>query len=105
MVTLSQLQRSCVEMGETSRRTTITATLHLSGFSCGVASWLPLLRERHRKAHLKFESKHLKDSQTVRNNILLPDETKTELFGLNCKRHAWRKPGTSRHLPNTIPTV
>ena len=28
MVTLAELQRSCVEMGETSRRTTITATLH-----------------------------------------------------------------------------
>ncbi|KAK3524946.1 hypothetical protein QTP86_011481 [Hemibagrus guttatus] len=32
-------------------------------------------------------------------------ETKIELFGLNGKRHVWRKPGTAHHLANTIPTV
>jgi hypothetical protein len=39
-----------------------------------------------------------KDSQTMRIKILWSDETKIELFGLNAKRHVWRKPGT-------IPTV
>ena len=34
----------------------------------------------------------------MRNKILWSDKTKTELFGLNAKRHAWRKAGT-------IPTV
>uniref|UniRef100_A0AAZ3RW96 Transposase n=1 Tax=Oncorhynchus tshawytscha TaxID=74940 RepID=A0AAZ3RW96_ONCTS len=34
----------------------------------------------------------------MRNNIFWSDETKIELFGLNCKCHIWRKPGT-------IPTV
>ena len=34
------------------------------------------------------------DSQTMRNQILWSDETKIELFGLNAKRHGWRKPGT-----------
>ena len=34
----------------------------------------------------------------MRNKILWSDETKIELFGLNAKRHTWRKPGT-------IPTV
>ena len=57
------------------------------------------------KARLEFAKKHLKDSQTVRNKILWSDETKIELFGLNSKRHVWRKPGTAHHLPNTIPTV
>jgi hypothetical protein len=28
---------------------------------------------------------------------------KIEIFGLNAKRHAWRKPGTAHHLANTIP--
>ena len=28
------------------------------------------------------------------NNILWSDETKIELFGMNAKRHVWRKPGT-----------
>ena len=34
----------------------------------------------------------------MRSKILWSDETKIELFGLNAKRHVWRKPGT-------IPTV
>ena len=34
----------------------------------------------------------------MRNKILWSDETKIELFGLNAKRHFWRKSGT-------IPTV
>ena len=34
----------------------------------------------------------------MRNKILLSDETKIELFGLNAKRNIWRKSGT-------IPTV
>ena len=34
----------------------------------------------------------------MRNKMLWSDETKIELFGLNAKRHIWRKPGT-------IPTV
>ena len=41
----------------------------------------------------------------MRNKILWSDETKIELFGLNAKRHVWRKPGTAHHLTNTIPTV
>uniref|UniRef100_A0AAZ3QZA8 Transposase n=1 Tax=Oncorhynchus tshawytscha TaxID=74940 RepID=A0AAZ3QZA8_ONCTS len=49
-------------------------------------------------AHLESAKRHLKDSQTMRNKILWSDETKMELFGLNAKRHIWRKPGT-------IPTV
>ena len=30
----------------------------------------------------------------LRNKILLSDETKIELFGLNAKCHVWKKPGT-----------
>ncbi|XP_052009159.1 uncharacterized protein LOC127662153 [Xyrauchen texanus] len=97
MVTLVELQRSCVEMGETCRRTTITATLHRSGLYGRVARWKTLLRARH--------IKHIKDSQTVRNKIVWSDETKIELFGVNSKRHVWGKPGTAHHLHNTIPKV
>ena len=38
-------------------------------------------------------------------NVLWSDETKMELFGLNAKRYAWRKPNTAHHPKNTIPTV
>ena len=49
-------------------------------------------------ARLEFAKRYLKDSQTMRNKILWIDETKIEFFGLNAKRHVWRKAGT-------IPTV
>ena len=54
---------------------------------------------------LEFAKRRLKDSQTMRNMILWSDKTKIKLFGLNAKRHVWKKPGTAHHLANTIPTV
>ena len=44
-------------------------------------TWQPLLA---------FAKRHLKDFQTMRNKNLWSDETKTELVGLNAKRHVWR---------------
>ena len=58
------------------------------------AGWKPLLSKRYMTACLVFAKRHLKDSQTMRNKILLSDETKIEPFGLNAKHHVWRKPGT-----------
>jgi len=98
MVTLTELQRFSVERGEPSRRTTISAALHQSGLYGRVARRKPLLSKRHMTARLEFAKCHLKESQTMRS-------TKIELFGLNSKRHVWRKPGTAHHLVNTIPTV
>jgi hypothetical protein len=43
---------------------------------------------------LRVCQKAPKDSQTLKNKILWSDKTKIELFGLNAKRHVWRKPGT-----------
>ena len=59
-----------------------------------VARRKPLLSKRHMTARLEFAKRHLKDSQTMRNNILWSDETNIELFGLNAKCQVWRKPGT-----------
>lgn len=56
-------------------------------------------------ARLEFAKMCLKDSQTMRNKILWSDETKIELFGVNARRHVWRKPGTAHHQANTILTV
>jgi hypothetical protein len=44
MITLTELQSSSVEMGESSRRTTISAALHQSGIYGGVARLKPFLR-------------------------------------------------------------
>jgi hypothetical protein len=58
-----------------------------------MARWKPLLSKRQMTALLEFSKRHLKNSQTMRNKILWFDEFKIELFGLNAKRHVWRKPG------------
>ena len=79
-VTLSELQRSCVEMGETSGRTTITATLHWSGLYALVARRKPLLSERQIITHMEFAKKPPKDSQIVRNKIIWYDENNIKLF-------------------------
>uniref|UniRef100_A0A8C4XCX6 Transposase Tc1-like domain-containing protein n=1 Tax=Erpetoichthys calabaricus TaxID=27687 RepID=A0A8C4XCX6_ERPCA len=105
MVTLSELQRSSVERGEPSRRTTISAAIHQSGLYGRVARQKQLLSKRHMAALLEFAKRHLKDSQTMRKKILWSDETKIELFGVNARRYVWRKPGTAHHQANTIPTV
>ncbi len=97
-ITVAELQRCIREMGESCRKSTITAALHQSGLYGRVARRKPLLSARYMK-------KHLKDSKMVTNKILWSDETKIELFGLNSKRYMWRKPGTAHHLSNTVPTV
>jgi hypothetical protein len=53
MVILTELQSSSVEMGELSRRTTISAALHQSGLYGRMARWKPLLSKRHMTAHLE----------------------------------------------------
>ena len=87
MVTLTELQSSPVEMGEPSRRTTISAAQHQSGLYGRVARRKPVLSKRHMTARLEFAKRHRKDSQTMRNKIIWSDETKIELFGLNAKCH------------------
>jgi hypothetical protein len=54
MVTLTELQSSSVEMGEPSRRTTISAALYQSGLYGRVARQKSLLSKRHMTAHLEF---------------------------------------------------
>ena len=87
MVTLTELQSFSVEMGEPSRRTTLSEALHQSGLYGRVARQKPLLSKRHMTAHLEFAKRHLKDSQIIRNQILWSDEAKIELFGLNARHH------------------
>ena len=94
MVTLTELQSPSVEMGEPSRRTTISAALHKLGLYGRVARRNPLLCKRHTTVCLEFAKRHLKDSQTMRNKIIWSDETKIELFSLKAKCQVWKKPGT-----------
>ncbi len=84
-ITVAELQRCIREMGESCRKSTITAALHQSGLYGRVARRKPLLSARHMKSRMEFVKKHLKDSKMVTNKILWSDETKIELFGLNSK--------------------
>ena len=58
-----------------------------------VARRKPLLSKRHITARFEFAKRNL-------NKILWSDDTKIELFGLNDKRHVWRKPGTIPKVKN-----
>ena len=59
-LTLTALYCSFVQMGEPSRRTSITAALHQSGLYGRVARWKLLLSKRHISARLEFAKRHLK---------------------------------------------
>jgi hypothetical protein len=61
-VTLTELQSSSVEMGQTSRRTIISAALHQSGLYGREARQKPLLSKRRMTACLEIAKRHLKDS-------------------------------------------
>lgn len=50
--------------------------------------------------HLEFAQKPVKRTESMRNDSLDENETKTEQFGLN-----WRNPGPAHHLANTIPAA
>ncbi len=97
-ITVAELQRCIREMGESCRKSTITAALHQSGLYGRVARRKPLLSARHMKARMEFAKKHLKDSKMVTNKILWSDETKIELFGLNSKRYVEK----TRHCSSPV---
>ena len=71
MVTLTELQSSSVEIEEPSRRTTISAALHLSGLYGRVARHKPLLSKRHMTARLEFAKRHLQFSHHKKQNSLV----------------------------------
>jgi hypothetical protein len=62
MVTLTELESSSVEMGEPSRRTTISPAFQTSGLYGRVARRSPLFNKRHMKACLEF-AKRLSDHE------------------------------------------
>ncbi len=57
-ITVAELQRCIREMGESCRKSTITAALHQSGLYGRVARRKPLLSARHMKARMEFDKKN-----------------------------------------------
>ena len=71
MVTLIELQSSSVEMGEASRRTTISAALYQLGLYGRVARQKSLLCKRHMTASLEFAKRYLTDSDHEKQDSLM----------------------------------
>ena len=69
-----------MEIGEPSRRTTISAALYQSGLYGRVVRRKPFLSKRH-DSPLGVCQKAPNDFQTLRNKILWSDETKTVKHG------------------------
>ncbi len=61
-ITVAELQRCIREMGESCRKSTITAALHQSGLYGRLARWKPLSVQDTWKPAWSFAKKHLKDS-------------------------------------------
>ena len=56
-ITVAELQRCSREMGESCRKSTITAALHQSGLYGRVARRKPLLSARHMRSPMEFAKK------------------------------------------------
>ncbi len=71
-ITVAELQRCIREMGESCRKSTITAALHQSGLYGRVARRKPLFSARHMKARMEFAKKHVKDSKIRFSGLMRP---------------------------------
>ncbi len=60
---------------------------------------------QHVQAHWRFANEHLNDSEENWVKVLLSDETKIELFGINSTRRVLRRRNAAYDHKNTIPTV
>ena len=75
MTTLTELQNSSSEMGESSGRTTVSAAFHKSRLYGRVARRKRLLTKRHMTAHLEFVKRHVKDSEhEAKESVVCLDE-------------------------------
>ena len=52
-----------------------------------------------------FAKRYVGDSPNISKKVLWSDENEIELIGHQGKRYVWRKPSTSHHPENNIPTV
>ena len=83
---------------------TIRNRLNEAGYNGRRPRKTPFLKDRHKKARLKFAKTHRGKSLRFWKKILWSDETKLEIWGTNVS-HVWREVGTAYDERNTIPTV
>ena len=103
--TQDELVNDLKAVGTTVTKRTISNTLHREGLKSCCTCKVSLLKKAHVQACLKFAKEHLNDPEEAWEKVMLSDETKIELFGINSTYHVWRKINAEYNPKNTIPTV
>ncbi len=81
------------QTGVTISRDTIRRTLQRNGMHGCRSRKKPLLKPRHKKAHLEFARAHADKDEDYWDSILWSDETKINVFGTDGFKTIWRRKG------------
>ena len=82
-MTQEELVHDLKAVATTVTKRTICNTLHREGLKSCCVHKVPLLKKVHVQARLKFAKEHLDDPEEAWEKVMLSDETKIELFGIN----------------------
>ncbi len=89
----------------TISRDTIRRTLQRNGMHGCRPRKKPLLKPRHKKAHLEFARAHADKDENYWDSILWSDETKINVFGTDGFKTVWRRKGEEYKEKCMVPTV
>ncbi len=93
------------QTGVTISRDTIRRTLQRNGTHGRHPRKKPLLKPRHKKAHLEFARAHADKDEDYWDSILWSDETKINVFGTDGFKTVWRRKGEEYKERCMVPTV
>uniref|UniRef100_A0A9J8CTN1 Transposase Tc1-like domain-containing protein n=1 Tax=Cyprinus carpio carpio TaxID=630221 RepID=A0A9J8CTN1_CYPCA len=102
--TQEELVNDLKAVGTTVTKQNIGNTLHQNGLKYCSACKVPLFKNAHVQACLKFAKEQLNDSEKVWEKVLWSDETKIELFGINLTCRVWRE-RNAKYDPKNLCTV
>ncbi len=93
------------QTGVTISRDTIRRTLQRNGMPGCCPRKKPLLKPRHKKAHLEFARARADKDEDYWDSILWSDETKINVFGTDGFKTVWRRKGEEYKEKCMVPTV